>query len=217
MIDRDRLKSEMTRQRVSQAALAGAVGVSPAAIQQILNGKTRRPRAAREIARILGVSQDWLEGVTDDPAHQHIDDIKDDDLVPIAVPYFTTQFDVAITPSQKVARRLVLFSRSWIRSILPDTMPKNIVMMRFTSRSMAPTILPGDDVMIVTQETFDGEAGTIWLFDYDDQSLYRRVRRGEGDTWHLFADNPATPALDVPASAVRFFGKVVWQGRSLSA
>lgn len=207
----------MTRQGISQAVLASAVGVSPAAIQQVLNGSTRNPRSTRQIAKILGVSLEWLEGESEDPKHVYKNDVQDDDLEPVAIPYFTRDFDHDEGTSESVATRIVLISKSWVRSILPRGISPDIILFRFTARDMAPTILPGDDVIVTAADKFDNHVGSIWMFDYQGRSIFRRIRRIDGDTLRVFADNPATAEFDVQEAEVSFIGKVVWQGRSLAA
>ncbi len=217
MIDRERLRAEMARQGISQAVLASAVGVSPAAIQQVLNGSTRNPRSTRQMAKILGVSLEWLEGESDDPKPVYKNDIRDDDLEPVAIPYFTRDFNRDDQSSEAVATRVILISRSWVRSILPSGISTDIIMFRFTARDMAPTILPGDDVIVVAADKFDNHVGSIWMFDYQGRSIFRRIRRIDADTLRVFADNPATAEFDVREPELSFVGKVVWQGRSLAA
>ncbi len=207
----------MTRQGISQAVLASAVGVSPAAIQQVLNGSTRNPRSTRQIAKILGVSLEWLEGESEDPKHVYKNDVQDNDLEPVAIPYFTRDCEHDEKTSESVATRVVLISKSWVRSILPRGISPDIIMFRFTARDMAPTILPGDDVIVTAADKFDNHVGSIWMFDYQGRSIFRRIRRVDGDTLRVFADNPATAEFDVQEAELSFIGKVVWQGRSLAA
>lgn len=67
---RDRLRLAMTRTRMTQSALARAVGVDRSTISQIVAAQTTRlPNAqvAAECARALGVSADWLLGLAELP------------------------------------------------------------------------------------------------------------------------------------------------------
>lgn len=67
---RDRLGQAMARGKASQAALARAVGVDRSTVSQLLDRDgTRLPNAqvAAECAGALGVSADWLLGLTDLP------------------------------------------------------------------------------------------------------------------------------------------------------
>lgn len=51
---------------INQSELARRIGVTPGAINQIVGGPTKRTRLLPAIARELGVSVDWLAGLTDD-------------------------------------------------------------------------------------------------------------------------------------------------------
>ena len=67
---RDRLAAAMARSGISQAALARAIGVDRSTVSQLLDPHgTRLPNAqvAAESAAALGVSADWLLGLTDLP------------------------------------------------------------------------------------------------------------------------------------------------------
>ncbi len=67
---RQRLTSAMARRDVSQSALARGVGVDRSTVSQILNlGATRLPNAqlAADCAEFLGVSADWLLGLSARP------------------------------------------------------------------------------------------------------------------------------------------------------
>lgn len=67
---RDRLADAMTRAGQSQSALARSVGVDRSTLSALLAPGTRLPNAqvVAECARDLGVSTDWLLGLTDAPA-----------------------------------------------------------------------------------------------------------------------------------------------------
>src|SRR6218665_2878644 len=62
----DRLREAMAAKRLNQEELADEVGCSQGAISQILAGKTHRSRFMPAIARVLGVSVDWLNGDSND-------------------------------------------------------------------------------------------------------------------------------------------------------
>lgn len=67
---RDRLTAAMTDQSISQSALARAIAVDRSTISQILNGDGARLPNAQvigECASFLGVSADWLLGLSERP------------------------------------------------------------------------------------------------------------------------------------------------------
>lgn len=67
---RSRLGEAMSKKHMSQSALARVVGVDRSTVSQLLSGKgARLPNAqvVGECARALGISADWLLGLTDRP------------------------------------------------------------------------------------------------------------------------------------------------------
>ena len=73
-INLSRLMEAMAAAELDQSGLAREVGCTPGAINQIVQGKVHRSRLLPEIARVLGVSFDWLVGCDDTPP------IKSDDV-----------------------------------------------------------------------------------------------------------------------------------------
>ena len=61
------LRTEMKLQGLTQKALGDLVGVDQSAIYKIVNGKTLKPRFLPEIAKVLGVSVDYLMGIDERP------------------------------------------------------------------------------------------------------------------------------------------------------
>jgi transcriptional regulator with XRE-family HTH domain len=67
---RDRLAEAMTDRGATQAGLARRIGVDRSTVSQLLSGESARlPNAqvVAECAGALGVSADWLLGLTDRP------------------------------------------------------------------------------------------------------------------------------------------------------
>lgn len=62
-----RVLDRRTHLGLSQSELGERAGVTQQTIGNIESGETTRPRSLPEIARVLGVSVDWLVGATDDP------------------------------------------------------------------------------------------------------------------------------------------------------
>ncbi|EFC9209674.1 helix-turn-helix transcriptional regulator, partial [Escherichia coli] len=62
----ERLKIGREKAGMSQAQLAEKIGLSQQSVAKIENGETLQPRKIKEIAKVLGVSQKWLQlGIED--------------------------------------------------------------------------------------------------------------------------------------------------------
>ena len=70
----ERVQASMTALSIDQSELARRVGCTPAAINQILTGRTQRSRYLPAIATELQVALRFLTGDTDDPAGNAFDD-----------------------------------------------------------------------------------------------------------------------------------------------
>lgn len=67
MLIADRLRDLMVERGLSQSELARRVGVSQATIYKLVSGTGYGSKHLHNIAKHLGTTPDYLEGVTDDP------------------------------------------------------------------------------------------------------------------------------------------------------
>lgn len=210
MIDTARLKEAMATRGVSQGELARLVGVTPAAIQQIVNGKIKRTRVFREIAVALGVAEDWLNGESDRQERWSADwsDLKN-------IPY-------ALLRDPERVQHLVDEAVEWIRvdeKLLGgvDQVPGRLLQfVRNYDQTMLPTLLHGDILLIQSGydriSSYDG----IWLIAYGGFFIVRRVIPLPSNRLKVVADNPVVPDIEVADEDIMIIGKVVWFCRALS-
>lgn len=216
MIQRDRVKLAMDRLQLSQAELAKRVGVSAAAIQQILNGTTRRTRVLPELAEALGVDEKWLDGRSDTPSRQMINHFADEDhatvkllhIIPRGNPTFDEEYEPEAWP--------FIATKKWVERISGGAPENELIMTAAGDSRMSPTFQKGDDLLIRVRNNFDGDPDGIWVVVHGDATMLRRVRKLPGGKYLLGVDNPTFPSIEVEEQHVRFIGKVVWQGRTLS-
>lgn len=206
-INRERLAYAMSQLRLSQAELARRASISPAAVQQMLNGKIKTTRAIREIADALSVNRDWLEGLTDDPLSDMRTNDPSDKEVRV-IPYSTNS-------SGKPVLKFLQLSSFWLDQISSDSTASVLVMAVILSGSMAPTLMPQDNVLVRLSDKFDGKPNSIWFVLIDGETVYRRVR-ATSVGFHLSADNPIVTPVELNAADVGFYGEVIWQGRKIN-
>ncbi len=83
-----------------------------------------------------------------------------------------------------------------------------------TSGTMAPTLMPGDNVLVRLATKYDGNPNSIWFIEIGGEGAYRRIR--ETTTGFLLtADNPMVAPVEMAPNEVGFHGEVIWQGRKI--
>lgn len=211
----ERLRSIMLARGFSQAELARRAKVSPATIQQLLNGSIRTTKALRNIAEAAGVTPDWLEGLAEESAPHDVKFLgKPEDTDTVGLAYIGLFSD--ISSERKVAGVNVLkISRYWFERIIPNRHPSNINFFQVSSNEMAPTFLKGDDLAFRHVDVHDGHPDGIWFIKYGETLILRRVRLIKEGIYLISADNPSFGSFEAAANQIEFQGKVVWHGHTL--
>lgn len=214
MIDSSRLKAIMRKRGLSQAELARRVDVSPAAIQQLANGRSKSSRAIRRIANALEVSVAWLEGDTDDEQTDFVNEkLTFDDVEQEIVLYYTLNRQDG--PIRILNNKGVLFSKFWLRKISGGRSNREVQLFAVDDNSMAPFILKGDDVLLAEQENYAPDPDAVWAFVYEGGTFLRRLRPTAMGRVSVDADNPQISSFEVSIDDLAFYGKAVWIGRKL--
>ena len=212
MIDLDRLRHRMTQRSMSQGELARLVNVTPAAIQQLLNGKTKRTRVLREIAAALNVSAEWLEG-HDVPQHRPDTDV-DRRILYFAHPRLIDPSRIpnlldATTDVFAVDQRLLGDAASHLSGV------GGAAFVTHFGHDMQPTLAHGDMLFVRTDRNVIDQQDALWLILTEGLWMVRRLRLISGSRAQIIADRPGSPELQAELSDFVIYGKVVWFGRSL--
>ncbi len=215
MVDVNRLRTEMRRLRMSQAVLADAIGASPAAIQQILNGKTQQTRLLSKIARALDVTVEWLEG--ENVNFGKIDKVESNLGDMHVKPFLYFDDETSVTESGAIKTKFVYISSYWADEVFNiDKNEDKIVLVRVRNSEMAPTIMSGDDLAVDQQAMYDGNPDGVWILSYNSRTMIRRISSSKKGYMTCRADNPKYAPFEVAESDVEIRGRIVWQGRSLT-
>ncbi len=212
----DRLREWMELKGLSQAELARRAAVSPAAIQQLLNGSSKTTRSLRKIAEALEVSPDWLEGVSDATTVEGVKLAQfpgDGEVVKVA---YIGVFKGPPFDRKKAGLRFLSVSKYWLEHITDGLDALDVSFHQVATDEMSPTISRGDDVCYRHEHAHDGMPDGIWFLSYNGVGLLRRVRPAKGAGFYLSADNPIIAPFEARADEIEFGGKVLWQGRSLT-
>lgn len=213
MIRTDRLAAAMADAGLSQAQLASRVGLSASAIQQLLNGSTKRTKYGREIAWALGVTEGWLLGETEQ---------RQGDLMDRASDHARALMHVRLSDlSEKLPdyddSDLLFFDHRVVGFVtyrIDDD--RFFLAISQLGRDMVPTLWP-NDIVIVEATSLDGfrAQDDIWAVDVGGVPLLRRIRRMDGQRYTLSADNPELRDMTLLEGEFGVIGLVVWYGRQL--
>lgn len=195
-----RLTHAMQARGINARELAVQAGVGASFVYDVLNGNSRNPTASKlaAVAEVLGVSVGWLlEGeATELPDAM------------IAIPLLATD------GAKRVALPETLspwrFHRSWLEQELGLT-PERLRAYEPHDDAMAPTLQPGDTVLVDTSDTTPAATHAYVMLDRLGLTVRRIIP--EGDRLKLRADNPAFPEQLLPVHKVQILGKVVWSAR----
>ena len=203
---------------MKQVDLAAAMGAdyTQSAIAHVEAGHRGLSFArAMDAARALGVSLDWIAGLTDDPrpASQR----------PNTKPVSYLAADYVVAPWAQDVRAaagaaLPVFDEAAAefgvalhRSILPDWVRHDrLICISAAGDSMHPTLRDGDLVTLDHSRT-DPLDGAIFVLRSDAGVAIKRLRGRPGGPWRLTSDNPRYPPRPVTA-AHRIIGRVAWSG-----
>jgi transcriptional regulator with XRE-family HTH domain len=209
-----RIAEAMADARLSQAKLAHLVGVSPAAIQQILNGTTKRSKYLPEIAASLNVDPNWLEGRSENKGTVTLHEIvRSSDEYSI-----TETWDIRTKfyrdGEAEIGIGELTVPNELLRNVLlPDGVEHLLVVS--DSTDMAPTIMPGETMFAKRMKDFDESFNAVWIVNLNDRPVIRRVTRSSPTEYLLNADNPSVASVRAGAELVCFEGKVAGHLRRL--
>jgi phage repressor protein C with HTH and peptisase S24 domain len=217
----ERLRNAMGDAGFNQTTLAREIGVSQGAIQQILSGDTKRSRHGPDIARVLGVSLEWLLGRTSsrDPlggdvtlSRETIAEKLNLSLIPELRLGYSMGGGSVLDDYERVGYRA--FDRDWLRTVARGSGDRLFV-AQGAGDSMEPTLKDGDTVLIDTAQNDITSQDRIWALSYGDLGMIKRVRRLPGGIYHLLSDNPAIGPLVAADGEMHVVGRVIWIGRKI--
>lgn len=224
---KDRFKLARDNKGFSQQRLADLVGVSQPSVQNIENGRTKKPRDLTDYARVLGVSGDWLlygeEGKPQNElaenkgvVHVGVANSKESsvDTDDIDVPFYT---EVKSTDENNSAVQVELdgpkvrFSKSTL--LHQGINVENAACVMVAGNSMEPVIPDGSTVAVDREYTniVDGEMYAIdWAGELYIKILTRRPGGGLRIRSFNLDEYPDENLSSEEAKSVRILGRVFW-------
>ena len=130
-----------------------------------------------------------------------------------------SEYDVRVSAgaganiTEEPVRRTWALPRSYLESIGVD--PRRVAFVEIVGDSMAPTLLPGDTVLLDTRPKNAGLPAIYVLWD-GDATVCKRVEKVHGSDpplVRIISENKAYSAYDVPAEWIKVVGRVAWFAR----
>ena len=205
---------------LTQAELARAAGLTHASISRFENG-LNQPVAGtlRRLAAALGVSADYLIGLTDEPTSALQRDpaaaaepsppytpIRHIELVELAA----AAGSGAEVYDETVVSRLA-FRHDWLTQRGID--PRHCHVISVQGDSMEPT-LPDGSSILVDRNRREPQEDRIFVLRTEDGLVVKRLARDARGSWQLVSENADHPTVPLLYGA-EFIGEVRWMGRTL--
>lgn len=219
MVDRDltmdarQMLEQLCRDRGQDyASLSRLIGRNSAYIQQFIRRGTPRrlPETERRLlARHFGVAEQML-GADANPA-------PTSGLVPVTLLDLTVSAGPGTVAGSEQPVAQIGFDPAWLNR-LTAAGADELNLVQVEGDSMAPTLLPGDDILV---DRSDGEARVrdgIYVLRIEDNLMVKRL------TLHpvtrrvtVQSDNPAYADWpDLTLTDINLIGRVIWTGRRVA-
>ncbi|EOI1327595.1 helix-turn-helix transcriptional regulator [Citrobacter koseri] len=213
----DRLNQAMKEAGYSQASLGEAVGMSQPSVWKLSSGKTQNTRKLFEIARVLGVSPDWLangDGLMRIEGQQPIAPTisAERNIFRIEVLDFTVSAgDGAINNEFVEVLHSVEYPIEEARHMFNGRKQEQIRIINVRGDSMSGTIEPGDLLFVdISIQHFDGDG--IYAFLYDGTAHVKRLQKMKNKLL-VISDNktyaPWEPIEREEMNQLYVFGKII--------
>lgn len=222
-MDVDWFKTRKSERKVTDTALAEALGVERSVANKIVNGKVAmNARRADAVAELLGSTRDevlYRAGFSAQPPTPKPDQVPTrsaDSGETVEI----TQLDLSLSMGpgtiidQWVESEPVTFDLAFIRRITRSP-PGRLRLVTGIGRSMEPTLQDGDTVLIDTMDTsLARQDGIYWISVYGASGI-KRLRAVGPDSVLVISDNKDVTAQEVAKIDLRIEGRAIWAARGL--
>ena len=194
------------------AGLSRMLGRNSAYIQQYVRRgvpKRLKEEERRKLARYFSVSEAVLGGPPDEP-------LGHDGLISIKRHPVTVSAGPGAVVLEEQGRPYFGFDESWLKA-LTATSPGKLSIVRVEGDSMAPTLNPGDDILVDLGDAADRLRDGIYVLRVDDAVVVKRIAlHPMGRRVTVQSDNPAYPDWpDFRIDEINCIGRVIWAGRKV--
>ena len=205
----ERIRAARRLRGLTQADLGAAADTTGGYISKVETGISGLLwEMLAQVARALGVSSDWLIGLTDDP--MPADERAVDDSLVDFVPVHRSATIAGVKKGNVFAQDtgVIPFRRSWLDLTEIDPAAANV--FRVHGDSMAPTLTHGSAILVDYQRNILREDG-IFVFQQGASLMVKRAHFDDG--WQFLSDNPEYDPVVLREDA-HIYGEVKWNGRA---
>ncbi len=194
------------------AGLSRMLGRNPAYIQQFVRRgvpKRLKEEERRKLARYFSVSEALLGGPADEPR-------APDALVSIKLHPVLVSAGPGAIVGQEHGKPYFGFEEHWLKG-LTATPSSRLSIVRVEGDSMAPTLNPGDDILVDLDDCEERLRDGIYVLRVDDALVVKRLALNpRGRRLTIQSDNPAYPDWpDCGLDEISCIGRVIWSGRKI--
>jgi len=194
------------------AGLSRMLGRNPAYIQQFVRRgvpKRLKEEERRKLARYFSVPEAVLGGPDEQPNRL-------DGLVSVKRHTVAASAGPGAVVGNELGRPYLAFDERWLKS-LTATPSEHLAVIRVEGDSMAPTLNPGDDIMIDLEDCGHRLRDGIYVLRAEDTLVVKRLALNPvGRRVTVQSDNPAYPDWpDCSLDTIHCIGRVIWSGRRI--
>jgi len=193
------------------AGLSRMLGRNAAYIQQyVRRGVPKRLKEdeRRKLARYFAVSEAMLGGPPEIAAHEG--------LVAVNRTAVRASAGPGAIVSEESGRPYFAFDERWLKALTGSPSDK-LSIIRVEGDSMAPTLNPGDDILVDLADREERLRDGVYVLRIDDALVVKRIALHPiGGRVTVQSDNPAYPDWpDCDLGNLNCIGRVIWAGRKL--
>ncbi|OTA14046.1 transcriptional regulator [Xenorhabdus vietnamensis] len=178
----ERLNQALRAENMSQAELAGRVGVSQPAIWRLTSGQTNTSRKLVEIAHALNVSPEWLmhgeeQLNTERPISVSVKNVIDDNSYHIESLNIQSNTDSDVVNSTEFTESIkgITYTTEQANALFGNRPSQSVKVITVLGDGMSPSIEPGDLIFVdVSVNHFDGDG--VYVFALKDQLYIKRLQ-----------------------------------------
>jgi hypothetical protein len=193
------------------AGLSRMLGRNPAYIQQFVRRgvpKRLKETERRKLARYFAIPESQLGGPAEEP--------DSGSLLPVRRSLVRASAGPGSLVGDESGKPYFAFDERWLKA-LTGTPVSKLSIIRVEGDSMAPTLNPGDDILIDFDDCSDRLRDGIYILRIDDSLLVKRLALNPmGGQVTVQSDNPAYPDWpDCRIDELNCIGRVIWAGRRI--